>query len=185
MPANVTSSPPPPVRAPCVSAVASCVLRNRSFRSSGERWNYLFEFRTLIWCSAAYGDNSVWAFGATYRFNFQGSRNLTCRLSRKVGKELPPYTASYPRREQISYSLRWKPEIKRVYWSLLCENIRNLLGQTVCLYNLLGKGAQRNFETWCFCWVKLKDGQCTVECCRILREFEIVPCKIIKSEIYV
>ena len=77
-------------------------------------WNQNHEICSVLGYSAWYSGNSL----PTPCGNLQGSTNprgfldlFTDRLSRNVGKELLPHDVLYPRRAQISFTSRRKPEI--------------------------------------------------------------------------
>ena len=77
-------------------------------------WNQYHEICSVLGYSAWYSGNSL----PTPCGNLQGSTNprgfldlFTDRLSRNVGKELLPHDVLYPRRAQISFTSRRKPEI--------------------------------------------------------------------------
>jgi hypothetical protein len=77
-----------------------------------------------------------WRFRTTYVPSPRIKKTLedgTDILSRNTGKELPPYPALYPRREQVAFISRRKPEIARSCGISLAFEFTNLF-----LWHLVG-----------------------------------------------
>jgi len=71
-------------------------------------------FRDNLWCPIF----SVLAFLAP--------EDYTDRLSRNVGKDLPQHAAKQPRRAQILYTLRQKPEITQNIHEFPVTNVTHM-----------------------------------------------------------